>query len=86
MAQCVRVAVARISTRRFVALDAVPPSCIGSRPLDTVHAGSPVFVSEGKLNYVCPRCWSVLADGIAAGDLAGGLVRCACGELSQVPG
>jgi hypothetical protein len=53
-------------------------------PLQPRAGDEPLFTGDGPLDYVCARCHRVLCKGIAPGDLAGLVLRCACGATSRV--
>jgi hypothetical protein len=49
------------------------------------NAKGPLFIGDGDIDYICPKCFVLLCTGIASGDLAGVIVRCMCGTVGRVP-
>ncbi len=48
-------------------------------------SGTPVFVGDGDVDYVCAACAAQLCVGMRSGDLAGLAFMCGCGRSSRVP-
>ena len=86
MSRCGVLAVTeeKASTRRMARLEFVPGPREEALPVHGPPTG-PVFVGDGELDYVCSTCFSVVCQGITRGDLAGVLVRCACGTVNRIP-
>jgi len=76
--------VASVSGRRMVRLELVPGPREDALPVEGEPTG-PVFLGDGELDYVCASCFTLVCAGISQGDLAGILVRCACGSVNRVP-
>jgi hypothetical protein len=53
--------------------------------VESPRCEGPLFVGDGSVNYVCPRCFAIQCEGIAPGDLAGVSIRCMCGAVGCVP-
>jgi hypothetical protein len=71
--------------RRLRWLDAAPKGAAEAVSVLYRYVNVPLFIGEGDLDYGCPCCHAVVCQGIAAGDLAGVVVSCACGAVNQVP-
>ncbi len=69
--------------RRVLRLD--PAEDDGALRHEYVYVNTPLFVGEGSLDYACSRCFLILGEGIAPGELRGAMIRCCCGALNRVP-
>jgi hypothetical protein len=47
--------------------------------------GSPVFIGDAGVDYVCGSCGTPLCVGMREGALAGIAFTCACGATNRVP-
>ena len=74
----------RSQARRTIRLRPVEDS-ENALPLAQPQYDGPLFVGDGALDYVCPKCFTLRCEGIAPGDLAGIAIRCAYGAVGCVP-
>lgn len=73
------------AVRRVVPLDGAPESAADAVPALSTRLDVPILIGDGSIDYTCTGCGAVVCEGIAAGDLAGLVVRCACGAVGRVP-
>jgi hypothetical protein len=72
-------------SRRIVSLDSAPEAAAEGQPVNYLCVNTPLFLGEGEFDYTCSACRQVVCEGIAAGDLAGVVVRCSCGAVNRIP-
>ena len=65
-------------TLRLMPLESDVPNAIRA-------SGSPVFIGDAGVDYVCGTCGAALCVGMRDGDLAGLAFTCACGSANLVP-
>ena len=77
--------VTKVETRRLVRMEQVPERPGPARPLGRSQPRGPVFSGDGRLDYVCAECFSVICKDMMPAQLCGLVVRCACGTSNRVP-
>ena len=78
--------VARLNHSRKLQLDRVEQLDRRTVPMGATRSGAPLFTGNGIVDYTCVGCGAVLCQRMRSGQLAGMVLRCACGDLHRVPG
>ena len=78
--------VVRLNATRKLQLERVEQLDRRTVPMGATRSGAPLFTGNGVVDYTCVGCGAVLCQRMRSGQLAGMVLRCACGDLNRVAG